>query len=75
MQAQLSNLGHTLQIGFSPVKVNGTEGGVDANAVPCRYRTSYQGQNYTLLQAHFHTPSEHHIRGDFFPMEVYAQIV
>ncbi|KAJ3200563.1 hypothetical protein HDU67_002007, partial [Dinochytrium kinnereticum] len=29
------------------------------------------GKNYTLQQFHFHSPSEHHIDGKFFPLEVH----
>lgn len=32
---------------------------------------SYGGVNGTLRQFHFHTPSEHHINGEHFPMEVH----
>jgi carbonic anhydrase len=29
------------------------------------------GETYTLLQAHFHDPGEHHLRGETFPMELH----
>ena len=33
--------------------------------------TTYDGTTYRLAQLHFHTPSEHHVRGTFFPMELH----
>jgi carbonic anhydrase len=31
----------------------------------------FHGNTYKLLQFHFHTPSEHHIHDEYFPMEVH----
>lgn len=33
--------------------------------------TSKCGKQYALKQFHFHTPSEHHINGEYHPMEVH----
>lgn len=32
---------------------------------------TYGGEEYELLQVHFHTPSEHHVDGVTFPMEMH----
>lgn len=32
---------------------------------------SFEGKVYGLRQFHFHAPSEHHINGEFFPLEVH----
>jgi carbonic anhydrase len=56
------NLGHTVQVGPFP----GLEPG---NQVP--FVTRYIDENFHMLQFHFHTPSEHHVLGDFSPMEVH----
>lgn len=29
------------------------------------------GKDYNVVQAHFHTPSEHHLNGEHFPMEAH----
>ena len=29
------------------------------------------GKEYSLLQYHFHTPSEHYINGEYFPLEMH----
>ena len=52
----LKNLGHTIQV----------EGAFGAN-----YVTKYLGNDFKMLQFHFHAPSEHHVSGDFTPLEVH----
>ena len=32
---------------------------------------TFNGEYYNLLQFHFHTPSEHHVNGNEFPMEIH----
>lgn len=32
---------------------------------------TFNGEDYTLLQFHFHTPSEHHVMGQEYPMEIH----
>lgn len=32
---------------------------------------SFDGVEYSLLQFHFHTPSEHHVNGEEYPMEIH----
>ena len=52
----ISNNGHTIQYNF-----NG-----DNNII------SYEGNNYKMIQFHFHSPSEHTIDGVRYPMEIHA---
>ncbi len=52
----IKNNGHTIQ--------------VDLNQ-DYPVKSTYKGKEFTLLQFHFHTPSEHHIMGDFSPLEVH----
>lgn len=52
---QLTNTGHTLV--------------EEVSAAPAHL--SFGGQDYNLKQFHFHTPSEHHLNGKTFPMEVH----
>ena len=33
--------------------------------------TTILGKSYSLLQYHFHTPSEHYINGEYFPLEMH----
>ncbi|KAH6878184.1 hypothetical protein J4E91_000233 [Alternaria rosae] len=33
--------------------------------------TSYAGTNFRLVQFHMHTPSEHHINDEYFPLEIH----
>jgi carbonic anhydrase len=33
--------------------------------------TSFAGTNYRLVQFHMHTPSEHHVNDEYFPLEVH----
>ncbi|KAG9189683.1 hypothetical protein G6011_06551 [Alternaria panax] len=33
--------------------------------------TSYAGTNYRLVQFHMHTPSEHHVNDEYFPLEIH----
>ncbi|HET7837886.1 MAG TPA: carbonic anhydrase family protein [Variovorax sp.] len=53
---RLVNNGHTLELDL--------EGAADNKVV-------YQGVEYRLAQFHFHTPSEHHLDGRAFPMEMH----
>ncbi|KAJ7063630.1 carbonate dehydratase [Mycena amicta] len=34
-------------------------------------QTSYAGKTYALKQFHMHTPSEHHISGEYYPLEMH----
>jgi len=52
---QLTNTGHTLV--------------EEVSAAPAHL--SFGGQDYNLKQFHFHTPSEHHLNGKTFPMELH----
>ncbi|MCA1930394.1 carbonic anhydrase [Rheinheimera sp.] len=52
---KLTNNGHTLV--------------QDVSAAPAHM--SFGGQDYNLKQFHFHTPSEHHLNGKSFPMELH----
>ena len=61
-----ANLGHTLQVGTFPSK-DTTVGGKTANPSTI----TYKDKTFTLLQFHFHTPSEHHVMNKFSPMEVH----
>lgn len=53
--AELENLGSTLE-----VMMEGKNASV-----------AYNGMHGELKQFHFHTPSEHHIRGEHYPMETH----
>ena len=53
----ITNNGHTIQ--------------VNVNSDDYPITSTYRGNEFKLLQFHFHTPSEHHIRGDFSPLEVH----
>ena len=33
--------------------------------------TSFEGTDYRLVQFHMHTPSEHHIDGEYYPLEIH----
>jgi carbonic anhydrase len=33
--------------------------------------TSFAGTNYRLVQFHMHTPSEHHVNDEYFPLEIH----
>lgn len=33
--------------------------------------TTFQGADFRLVQFHMHTPSEHHVDGEYFPLEVH----
>lgn len=33
--------------------------------------TIFEGRNYALRQFHLHSPSEHHIEGEYFPLEMH----
>ncbi|MBS0340981.1 MAG: carbonic anhydrase family protein [Proteobacteria bacterium] len=55
-KGELVNNGHTIQFNVADAA---------ANAV------TYKGDNYALTQFHFHTPSEHHLNGKTFPMEMH----
>jgi carbonic anhydrase len=33
--------------------------------------TKFQGADFRLVQFHMHTPSEHHVDGEYFPLEVH----
>ncbi|ESK88014.1 carbonic anhydrase [Moniliophthora roreri MCA 2997] len=33
--------------------------------------TTFEGKSYAHQQFHFHTPSEHHIEGEYFPLEMH----
>lgn len=50
------NNGHSVQVNFD----NGAGGSV-----------RFKNEEYTLTQLHFHTPSETHIKGQTFPMEMH----
>ncbi|KAJ2906863.1 putative carbonic anhydrase [Zalerion maritima] len=53
--AEFENLGSTLE-----VVMEGKGASIE-----------YDGVNATLKQFHFHTPSEHHINGEYYPMEAH----
>lgn len=53
---RLNNNGHTLELDAT---------GESANTVV------FKGTDYRLAQFHFHTPSEHHLDGRAFPMEMH----
>lgn len=64
--------GDTIEIKFEDV----TEGVEILNKgttleVPANGSLGLEGKEYTLQQFHFHTPSEHHIDGEVFAMEVH----
>ena len=50
------NLGNTVQV---------------QGAFGDKYTTEYLNEKFKLLQFHFHAPSEHHVNGDFAPLEVH----
>ena len=52
----LKNLGHTVEV---------------QDAFGDNYTTEYLNETFKLLQFHFHAPSEHHVNGDFAPLEVH----
>ena len=54
-EAKLINLGTTIEVEFE----NGA--GV----------TTFAGQRFEFVQFHFHTPSEHRIGGEYFPVEMH----
>jgi carbonic anhydrase len=33
--------------------------------------TSFAGSDFRLVQFHMHTPSEHHVNGEYHPLEVH----
>ncbi|KAG6829084.1 hypothetical protein H0H92_005795 [Tricholoma furcatifolium] len=39
--------------------------------VPAVGTTQLNGKTYTLQQFHFHTPSEHRINGEYYPLEIH----
>jgi carbonic anhydrase len=43
---------------------------IQENLKPGNYVT-IRGQQYEALQFHFHSPSEHHVKGESYPMEVH----
>jgi len=43
---------------------------IQENLKPGNYVT-IRGRRYQALQFHFHSPSEHHVKGESFPMEVH----
>ncbi|KAI8835718.1 alpha carbonic anhydrase [Chytridium lagenaria] len=53
------NNGHTVQVNVPEDKLN------------LMATDQIDGQQYTLRQFHFHSPSEHHIDGKYFPLEVH----
>ncbi|KAJ3231470.1 hypothetical protein HDU81_003740 [Chytriomyces hyalinus] len=54
----LENTGHTVQLQF--------------NETSARLLTrDVNGSDTKVLQAHFHSPSEHHINGKYFPLELH----
>lgn len=38
---------------------------------PSKYVAKIEGREYELLQFHFHTPSEHRLNNEYFPLEVH----
>ncbi|KAJ3401080.1 hypothetical protein HDV05_000696, partial [Chytridiales sp. JEL 0842] len=56
---EIANLdGLTVQVQFK-------KAGWDAST------TQIDGNNYTLLQMHMHSPSEHHVEGRYYPLEAH----
>ncbi|SEA05611.1 carbonic anhydrase [Variovorax sp. YR216] len=55
-KGQLVNNGHTIQFNVADAAPN---------------RVAFKGGSYALAQFHFHTPSEHHLDGKSFPMEMH----
>ncbi len=55
-------------------KPSGNNYQLDCNGAPGgRYcsTVTYYGERYHMLQAHFHSPSEHHINGADYPLEMH----
>lgn len=72
------NNGHTIQINYNNVndsnenKVEiGGKSYLMASAIQHNSNISISGEQYKLLQIHFHSPSEHRVNGESFPLEAH----
>ena len=43
---------------------------IQINFKPCNFAT-ISGQQYEVIQGHFHSPSEHRVNGNLYPMEIH----
>ena len=72
------NNGHTIQINYNTVN-NSDENKIEiggksylmSSAVQHNSSISISGEVYKLLQIHFHSPSEHQVVGESFPLEAH----
>lgn len=75
---QILNNGHTIQINYGTVNTNEEHRVTIAgkqyplpSAVSHNSTLSVSGEQYKLLQVHFHSPSEHRVSGDPYGMEAH----
>ena len=61
------NNGNTVQYNYSPGQSKDHKG---RNAMVKPSTVNIKGKKYKLMQFHFHSPSEHHVTGKSYPMEV-----
>ena len=65
--------GGTITLDYHPLPLTATDTGrsIQFNDETARNSVTYQGNTYVLKQFHFHLPSEHHINGDPYSMELH----
>ncbi|KAF7298448.1 Carbonic anhydrase [Mycena kentingensis (nom. inval.)] len=73
--ATLLNAYSDLFVDILPVGVEGAEfeniGSTVEVVLPDHGTTRYNGKEYSLRQFHLHTPSEHHLFGEYYPLELH----